>query len=76
MMAMGGDEFKEFLEVQLEEINKYKWIRSEQEGHDIGRNCACNEWIAKGYAKQFRIRWEQTHPPSSSPEEKPTEEQK
>ena len=67
---MDQDEFREFLEVQIEEINKYKWIRSEEEGHDIGKNCACNEWVVRGYAKNFRIYWEQTHPPiQNHPEE-------
>lgn len=56
---MKHEEFKEFLEIQIEEINKYKWIRSEEEGRDIGGNCACDEWVFKGYAKNFRIYWEQ-----------------
>ena len=59
---MDKEEFKDFLEVQVSEINKYKWIRSEEEGHDIGRNCACKEWVVKGYAKNFRIIWERNHP--------------
>lgn len=32
---------------QREEIQKYKWIESEKEGHDIGSTKAAMEWIEK-----------------------------
>jgi len=62
MQIFKKNEFKEFLQAQIEEINKYKRMRSKEEGCDIGRNRACEEWIVKGYAENFRITWEQNHP--------------
>lgn len=32
---------------QIEEIFKYKWCRSEEEGHDIGKAQAALEWIQR-----------------------------
>ncbi|MBF0504634.1 MAG: hypothetical protein HQL14_05975 [Candidatus Omnitrophica bacterium] len=29
----------------LDEINRYKWLKSEKEGADIGLERACREWI-------------------------------
>ncbi|MCX5802555.1 MAG: HPr family phosphocarrier protein [Proteobacteria bacterium] len=37
----------EDVEVQKEEILKYKWIESEKEGHDIGTEKAAMEWVEK-----------------------------
>lgn len=44
---------------ELEEINRYKWIRSEQEHHDLGDE-AVIEWIRK-YAAEFRKQWEEKY---------------
>lgn len=38
---------------QLQEIEKYKWFRSEEEHHDIGLDRAATEWSAK-YAAIWR----------------------
>lgn len=38
-------------------MERYKWIRSEQEHRDVGQE-ALREWIHR-YAKQFRDEWEQ-----------------
>lgn len=38
---------------QLQEIEKYKWYRSEEERHDIGLDRAATEWSAK-YAAIWR----------------------
>lgn len=53
---MCRDELKEYLQVQCEEIRKYKWIESERCGYDIGNNRAAEEWISK-YAASFRRHW-------------------
>lgn len=53
---MTEEDLKEFLNAEREEIAKYKWIRSEEEGRDLGI-LACFEWIQK-YAISFREMWE------------------
>lgn len=50
-----SDEFKEYMQDQVEEINKYKWIKGEQLGYDPGVS-AIKEWISK-YAQIFRENW-------------------
>jgi hypothetical protein len=50
---------KQFMEDQVKEIEKYKWIVSERAGRDLGRE-ACMDWIAK-HAKLFREYWFSTH---------------
>ena len=47
---------KEINQLQLEEIDKYKWIESEKVGHDLGDK-AIVEWISKN-AKSLRSRIE------------------
>lgn len=41
-----------FIELEIEEINKYKWIESEKAGYDLGISAEI-EWVDL-YAKQFR----------------------
>lgn len=43
--------YQEFL-AEREEILKYKWIKSEEAGHDIGLETALVEW-----AQNFREKW-------------------
>lgn len=43
---------KKFLELEIEEMKKYKWILSEKFGYDVGENC-CLEWVEK-YSEDFR----------------------
>ena len=50
---------KKFMEAQIEEINKFKWIESEKHGYDLGTS-AVNEWISR-YAKIFRDTWGKHH---------------
>lgn len=50
---------KEFMEAEIAEIKKYKWILSEKYGRDLGVNAEI-EWINK-YAKLFREHWESIH---------------
>jgi len=50
-------EFHRFLNLQVEEMKKYKWISSEKAGMDLG--CECYEkWIQENAAK-FRKMWEE-----------------
>ena len=44
---MSQTEFEEFLKIQLEAICEYRRVKSKEEGHDIGKERACKEWIAK-----------------------------
>jgi len=53
-------ELYDYLYTQIDEILKFKWIRSEEEHHDIGGNKAAEEWIGK-YADKFRTYWECQH---------------
>lgn len=53
------DNFKEYMQDQVNEINKYKWIKGEQLGHDPGTS-AIKDWISK-YSQLFRDNWEKTH---------------
>lgn len=49
--------FKRFMRMQKEAIEKYKWYRSKEAGKDLGNKC-CIEWIdnfAKDFAKKY---WE------------------
>ena len=50
---------KKFLEAQIEEIKKYKWIESEKKGKDTGEE-ACREWVEK-FALKFRDNWEDVY---------------
>jgi hypothetical protein len=50
---------KQFMTDQVEEINKFKWIRSEQVGYDLGY-VAVKEWITR-FAKTFREYWFKNH---------------
>jgi len=52
-------EFQYFLQLQVEEMKKYKWIESEKVGHDLGNN-AISDWIQK-YAKDFREQYLHSH---------------
>lgn len=57
---MNQNEFKQFLQVQSEEMLKHKWIMSEKANHDLGQE-AITDWIRK-YAKDFRKFWQINHP--------------
>lgn len=52
MVKISEQELRERNEAQIKEIQKYKWIESEKEGHDIGELRASLEWISK-YSKNF-----------------------
>jgi len=44
--AVEPNYYEEFL-AEREEIQQYKWILSEKEGHDIGFERALTEWVAQ-----------------------------
>lgn len=48
---------KKFMNSQIDEIQKHKWIESEKANQDLGEE-AIKDWIIK-YAKQFRKEWEE-----------------
>lgn len=52
--------FKAFLNAQIEEILKYKWIESEKRQCDIGDHQAAVEWI-NNHAHHFRKWWYDNH---------------
>ena len=47
------------LQMQREEINRYKWIESERACKDLGRS-AVEDWIHK-HAASWRVSWEENH---------------
>lgn len=51
MINLTKEEFDKFMEAQIKEIEKYKWLESEKACKDMG-NQACIEWIEK-FAKEF-----------------------
>ncbi len=53
------DNFKEYMEDQVDEINRYKWIEGERLGYDPGIS-AVKDWISK-YSQIFRDNWDKTH---------------
>lgn len=50
------DRTKEFLNDEMKEIERYKWLQSEKAKKDLGNSC-CLQWIEK-YAKKYREMWE------------------
>ena len=53
---MDRKELKAYLDAQVEEIQKYKWIESERRNFDIGFARAADEWIHQ-YSALFRQHW-------------------
>ncbi len=54
---MDKKEFHEFIQAQIQEILKYKYLESEKLGYDIGELRAGIEWVKK-YAASFKKNWE------------------
>ncbi len=48
---------EELILLQVQEINKYRWLESEKAGCDIGSRKAAQEWIEK-HAEDFRRHWQ------------------
>jgi hypothetical protein len=53
---MNREELKAYLDAQVQEIQKYKWLASERERCDIGFERAALEWISL-YSDSFRHYW-------------------
>lgn len=53
---MNREELKIYLDAQVQEIQKYKWIESERHRQDIGFERAALEWISL-YSDSFRQYW-------------------
>ena len=57
---MNREELKAYLDAQVQEIQKYKWIESERHRSDIGFERAAFEWISF-YGDHFRQFWFRNH---------------
>jgi len=53
---MKKNRFKKYLQDQMEEAQKYKWLESEKAGRDLGEK-AISDWVTK-FGKKFRKKWE------------------
>lgn len=56
MTPFTHDQLRCYLEAQLNEIEKFKWIESERANCDIGFDRAAFEWI-RLYGDAFRREW-------------------
>mgnify|MGYP006432526865 CR=1 FL=1 len=60
----------DFVYLQVEEINRYKWIESEKVGYDLGDR-AVFDWV-ENHAAGFRQRFQETtHGPIEYPNGQP-----
>ena len=59
---MNHKELKTYIDAQVNEIQKYKWIESQRRQHDIGFNRAAEEWIGQ-YGEHFHDCWLKHKPP-------------
>lgn len=53
---MNHNSLKKYINDQIQEILRYKWIESEKECYDIGENRAAIEWISK-FGASYRNYW-------------------
>ncbi|MCB1126408.1 MAG: hypothetical protein KDM81_07930 [Verrucomicrobiae bacterium] len=54
-LTRGSTVYREF-QVELEEINRHKWIESEKAGHDIGFERALMDWVMHHRAGWLKYR--------------------
>jgi hypothetical protein len=59
---MTPEEMKEFMNGQIEEMLKHKWIESEKAGYDLGEEA--NKDYLKNHASAYREGWNKNHPDS------------
>ena len=55
-LRLSHEQLKVYLDAQVEEILKYKWIESERHCNDIGFHRAAMEWSDR-YGSTFRQYW-------------------
>jgi hypothetical protein len=55
LLSQGSTVYHEF-QVELEEINRHKWIESEKAGHDIGFEQALMDWVMHHRAGWLKYR--------------------
>ena len=53
------DALTAYMEMQVKNIENYKWLESEKAHHDLGEPCSL-AWIAK-FSEKFRGYWVLTH---------------
>ena len=56
MKPFTHEQLRRYLEAQLDEIQKFKWIESERANEDIGFDRAAFEWI-RLHGDSFRREW-------------------
>lgn len=66
MKSQDKEKMKSFMDSQIDEINKHKWIESEKANYDLG-DVAVKDWIKK-HAANFRKEWERQNTESSGTE--------
>jgi uncharacterized protein with PQ loop repeat len=52
MVDFNNSSYYQFLKKEQQEIDKLKWIESEKQGHDIGKEKAVLLWV-----KNYRCKW-------------------
>lgn len=52
MVDFNNSSYYRFLKKEQQEIDKLKWIESEKQGHDIGKEKAVLLWV-----KNYRAKW-------------------
>jgi hypothetical protein len=55
-MKMHDFNLRKYVDAQMQEIDRYKWLESEKEHQDIGKERAIFEWVAK-FGKTFHDWW-------------------
>lgn len=55
LLSQGSTVYREF-HVELEEINRHKWIESEKAGYDIGFERALMDWVMHHRAGWLKYR--------------------
>ena len=44
---------KEYIVIQVKEIQEHKYFLSEKQGRDVGLEAAISDWVENGHAKRF-----------------------
>ena len=57
---MSEVDFKEMIDAEKQEMERYRWTESERVGYDVGKPIYL-DWIMK-YAGDWRTNWDKLHP--------------